>query len=78
MSEAFDSETASLMADALRQALARLKMLGLVDGDADVATKHLSRLIMHAVEEGERDEENLVLFAMGRFQSARTGAERKP
>ena len=77
MSDAFDSDTTKLMSNALQQALARLKLVGLVNGDAAAASAHLSRLIIEAAEKGERDEEGLVLFAVGRFQSATAGSERK-
>jgi len=77
MSDAFDSNTTKLMSNALQQALGRLKILGLVNGDADAASAHLSRLIMEAAGNGERDEENLVLFAIGRFQAANAGNEHK-
>jgi len=57
-----------LMASALHQALDRLKMLGLVDGDSHAASKTLSRLIADAVARGERNQENMILYAIGRFQ----------
>jgi hypothetical protein len=69
MSDAFDSDATNLMSNALQQALGRLKMLGLVDGDAEKASATLGRLILQAVEAGERDVENLVLYAIGRFQA---------
>ena len=77
MSDAFDSNTTKLMSNALQQALHRLKMVGLVNGDADAASAYLSRLIIEAAEKGEQNEENLVLFAIGRFQAARAGSVRK-
>jgi hypothetical protein len=75
MSHAFDSEVTNLMARALDQALNRLKTLGLVDGDTTVASSKLSQTILQAAEAGERNEENLILFAIGRFQAegARAG-----
>jgi hypothetical protein len=73
MSEAFDSDLTNLMSRALLQALGRLKTLGLVDGDAAVASVILSKLILEATEAGERNEENLILFAIGRFPAK--GAE---
>ena len=69
MSDAFDSDVTNLMASALHQALNRLHLLGLIDGDAKVASARLSRLILEAVGGGERNEENLVLYAIGRFQA---------
>ncbi len=69
MSNAFDSETTNVMARALYEALSRLKTLGLVDGDAAAASSKLSKLIVQAAETGERSEENLILFAIGRFQA---------
>ncbi len=60
MSEAFDSDLTNLMSRALLQALGRLKTLGLVDGDAAVASVILSKLILEATEAGERNEENLI------------------
>ena len=80
MSEAFDSKTTALMSNALHQALIRLKTLGLVDGDAAAATAILTQLIIDAAQKGERDEENLVLYALGRYQAARqaeVGSARK-
>jgi hypothetical protein len=76
MSDAFDSEVSNLMASALSQALARLKTLGLVDGDAAAASVALSKLILEAAQAGERNEENLVLFAIGRFQAPAFGKTR--
>ena len=67
MTEAFDSDLTNLMSQALHQALNRLKTLGLVDGDAAAASAILSKLILEAAEAGERNEENLILFAIGRF-----------
>jgi hypothetical protein len=67
----FDSETTNLMSSALDESLRRLKTLGLVDGDASEASVALTKLIMDAVGTGERTQENLVLFAMGRFQAKR-------
>jgi hypothetical protein len=43
-----------------------------VDGDGDTASARLSKLILEAVNAGERNQENLVLFAIGRYQSERT------
>jgi hypothetical protein len=67
MSYAFNPEETALISGALRQALSRLKSLGLVDGDATQASADLSKLMLQAVEAGERNEENLVLFAIGRY-----------
>ena len=69
MSGVFDSEQTELMASALQGALDRLKTLGLVDGDAAAASARLSTLILEAVDAGERSHENLILFAMGRYQT---------
>jgi hypothetical protein len=69
VSSGFDPETTNLMSGALDEALRRLKTLGLVNGDASEASSALTKLIMEAVEGGEREQENLVLFAMGRFQA---------
>ena len=66
-----DSDDADLMARALQHAISRLKLLGLIDGDAAAATAPLTKLIGEAMARGERDEENLILFAMGRFQVQR-------
>jgi hypothetical protein len=73
MESAYDPETTAVMASALQGALSRLKMLRLVDGDAEAASVTLSRLIMAAVDIGERNEESLILYAIGRFQAHRTG-----
>jgi hypothetical protein len=59
------------MASALDGALGRLKTLGLVDGDAIAASARLSKLILEAADAGERNEENLILFAIGRYQVER-------
>jgi hypothetical protein len=68
MSSAFNSDTTNLMSRALQQALDRLRMLGLVMGDDESeASAVLSRLILEAADHGERNEENLILFALGRF-----------
>jgi hypothetical protein len=69
MSACFDNNATELMTTALRNALERLRMLGLVDGDADRASVVLTELIADAMERGEQDRENLVLYAIGRFQS---------
>jgi hypothetical protein len=68
MSDPFDSDVTNLMSSALHQALARLRTLGLIDGNAEPASSILSRLILEAAEAGERNQENLILFAIGRFQ----------
>jgi hypothetical protein len=75
MSDGFDSDATNLMASALHQTLNRLKTLGLVDGDAAAASAVLAKLIVEAMENGEREEENLILFAMGRFQADRPRRE---
>lgn len=69
MSEAFDSDTTNLMARALTHAIERLRTLGLVDGDAALARSKLSQLILQSAEGGERDEENMILFALGRYRA---------
>jgi len=69
MSGVFDSAVTDLMSDALRQALARLETLGLVDDVCRAAaTRSLTKLILEAAAAGERNAENLILFAIGRFQ----------
>jgi hypothetical protein len=77
MSEPFDSDVTNLMARALHQALGRLKTLGLVDGDAATASAILSKFILEAAEAGERNEESLILFAIGRFPARGGEAARK-
>jgi hypothetical protein len=69
MSNGFDSHEINLMASALEQAVDRLRMLKLVGGDFRKPSATLTRLIIEAVERGERSQENLVLYAMGRFQT---------
>jgi hypothetical protein len=76
VSSGFDPETTSLMSSALDETLRRLKTLGLADGDASEASKVLTKSIMEAVEAGERVQENLVLFAIGRFQANQQGGTR--
>jgi hypothetical protein len=78
MPEVFDSDTTNLMSNALQQALTRLRMLGLVNGDASAATPLLTRLILQAVRGGESDEENLVLYAIGRYQAGKPNENRGP
>ena len=68
MPKPLDAEAAKLMATALGHALDRLRMLGLIEDDSSVASSSLSRLITEALERGERDQENVILYAMGRFQ----------
>jgi hypothetical protein len=75
MSNEFDSETTNLMARALQGALDRLGALGLVDGDAAAARSCLTKLIIEAMDAGERKDENLILFAMGRFQPPAKGSQ---
>lgn len=76
MSSGFDPETTNLMSSALDESLRRLKTLGLVDGDASEASVVLTKLIMEAVGTGEKSPENLVLFAMGRFQAKKEAIRR--
>ena len=71
-------DPASLMASALRQALERLQMLGLVDDDSHAASKTLSRLIADAVARGEQNQENMILYAIGRFQVQRLDERKSP
>ena len=62
------SSPADLVSKAVRQVLARLEALGLVnDQTRSAARTTLSALISDAADAGERNEENLILFAMGRF-----------
>jgi hypothetical protein len=68
----FDSDATNVMSSALHQALRRLKTLGLVDADSNAAQATLSKLILEAAERGERNEENLILFAIGRFKAGDT------
>lgn len=68
MQQPCERNEAPLQASALRQALERLQMLGLVHGDSDASTAVLGRLIAEAFGRGERDHENLILYAIGRFQ----------
>jgi hypothetical protein len=65
----FDSDDTNLMSSALHQALKRLKTLGLVDEDSSAARATLTKLILEAAARGERNEENLILFAIGRFKA---------
>jgi hypothetical protein len=76
VSSGFDPETTNLMSSALDESLRRLKTLGLVDGDASEASVVLTKLIMEAVGTGEKSPENLVLFAMGRFQAKKEAIRR--
>lgn len=69
MAPRFDSPAVDLRTVALRQALDRLRMLGLIADDSDAASAVLNRLIAEAMERGERNQENLILYAMGRFQT---------
>jgi hypothetical protein len=78
MREGFDGDAIRLKADALRQALDRLRMLGLVDDESGAASAHLARLIAEAFGRGERDQENLILYAIGRFQVQTPGDSGPP
>jgi hypothetical protein len=69
VSSGFDPEMTNLMSGALDESLRRLRTLGLVDGDASQASVVLTKLIMEAVDGGEHEQENIVLFAIGRFQA---------
>ena len=75
MPDDFESSAINLMADALSQSLERLRMLGLVNGDADAARSLLAKLIMEATKRGEKSQENLILYAMGRFQADKPNKE---
>jgi hypothetical protein len=68
MTTAFDPDAVNLKASALRQALERLSMLGLIKSDSAAASAALTRLIAEALGHGERNQENLILYAIGRFQ----------
>jgi hypothetical protein len=76
VSSGFDPETTNLMSIALEETLRRLKTLGLVDGDASEASAVLTKSIMEAVDAGERVQETIVLFAIGRFQAKKQGGAR--
>jgi len=69
VSSGFDPETTNLMSSALDETLRRLTTLGLVNGDASEASAVVTKSIMEAVDAGERVQENIVLFAIGRFQA---------
>jgi hypothetical protein len=75
VSNGFDPEMTNVMSGALDEALRRLKTLGLVDGDASAASTVLTKLIMEAVDGGERGQENIVLFAIGRFQATKESGQ---
>jgi hypothetical protein len=68
MTSTLDREAMTLKAHALRQGRDRLGMLGLIRGDSEAADAVLSRLIAEALSRGERNQENLILYAIGRFQ----------
>ena len=63
-----DADGVSLQVCALRAALDRLSILGLIQGDRGAASALLTRLIAEPFGCGERDQENLILYAIGRFQ----------
>jgi hypothetical protein len=67
MSSSFDRDSIAVKASALREALDRLCMLGLINGASGAASADLMRLIAEAFENGERNQENLILYAIGRF-----------
>ena len=69
MPRAVDPDAMNLKTSALRQALERLSMLGLINGDSGTASALLTRLISEALARGERNQENLILYAIGRFQA---------
>jgi hypothetical protein len=75
VSNGFDPEMTNVMSGALDEALRRLKTLGLVDGDASQASVVLTKLIMEAVDGGEHEQENIVLFAIGRFQAKKESGQ---
>ena len=68
MQKPCDGEATILQASALHQALDRLQMLGLIHGDTGAPSAVLTRLIAEAFGRGERNQENLILYAIGRFQ----------
>jgi hypothetical protein len=68
MSRAPDKDAAAVQASALLQALDRLRMLGLIEGEPGAASTVLTRLITEAFARGERNQENRILYAIGRFQ----------
>jgi hypothetical protein len=75
MSVSFDSVPPDLEGRALCQALERLSVLGLIGNEIGAARAKLARLIYEAIQRGERDQENLILYAMGRFQADRPAEE---
>ena len=68
MTNGFDSAQCDLMSRALYQALERLTLMGVVNGDADAARIALTRSILQITADGERDEEDLVLAAVAQFR----------
>jgi hypothetical protein len=78
MSAAFDRDAITVKASALREALDRLRMLGLINGESGAASADLTRLIAEAFEGGERNQENLILYAIGRFQVQDSADETAP
>jgi hypothetical protein len=68
MSDGLGPDETKLLSQALQQALDRLKSLGLISGDEDRANSVLRTLMLQAMGSGQRDQESLVLFAIGRFQ----------
>ena len=71
MSEAFDSEAAKTMARALSLAMDRLDVG--ITSDADEARSVLARAIIDAAEKGERDSENLAVYAIEEYKKTRGG-----
>jgi hypothetical protein len=68
MTNGFDSAQCDLMSRALHQALERLTLMGLVNGNADAIRVALTRSILQDTAAGERDEEALVMAAIAPFQ----------
>lgn len=69
MEQQSDGQASTLQTSALRQALDRLQMLGLIHGETTGSSAILGRLIAEAFGRGERNQENLILYAIGRFQA---------
>src|SRR3954463_4703171 len=72
MSTGFDSNDAELMSRALTEAWAQLESAGLRNGESEaVAKAALAKAIVDAAEQGERDEEMLIVYALTHYPQCR-------
>ena len=78
MSTAFDSNDTEHMSRALAEALSQLEPAGLLNGDTEALAKTvLAHAIVEAAQQGERNEEKLVAYAIQHYPQTRERLRRR-